>query len=817
MIKHYLIKQAIIKFAHVQHTNVQSKSLCNSADDPIARLFEAGKCLIGSSPNKKTACNHLSSIEKFNCNKEARRTKYYTLPYSRMAEKNYEFSENKMPVNKRIKRGVVASFIITWSGIVLAQEQDQPNFEELIVTAQKREQNVQEVPIAINVYRGDTLEDSGVESTLELRFVEPSLVFTTNAASGQPYLRGVGSDLITPGAESSIAIFLNDVYQSRTASSVQDLFDVERVDVVKGPQGVLFGRNAVGGAINIYTKKPGDEFGGTIKGTVGNFGKARFEGALDIPLTENVQLRVAGLTTQRDGFSSNIFTGGDVNDENLEALRAHIQMDLTDNFDVLVSVHHSEEDSTRNLDARVNTEGGFAIADAFGAIRSGDVFETALDEDSNLEFDSSELSVDANWKFDNFSLRSITSIRQLDLDITLDLDASQLAFASNSPVQESETFTQEFQLVSNTGGKLEWILGAFFLSEDASQQLNISLNFPAITGAPNGILDQPGGTVETTSFGIFGNVRYGFSDQWAISAGLRYNEDDRELDFFETISAGGNVVAEIPLQLEEDFDDVTPRVVLEYTPNADTLIYASFSEGYKAGGFNTNVFQTEGFDSENLNAFELGAKTTFSNRRGRLNAAIYNYDYSDLQLNVIPANSSVGTFQSVINAAEATIQGFEADILFAATSSLEFTAGLALVDAEFSEFLTVNPNDQAAGTISLSGGELPRAPSSSFTLGTNYTWNFGADALVWNINYRYEADQFLDPFQDDIVSRDNNSIFNSRLTYNLGDNFSVALWARNLTDEEVVQSALRVDGLFGTIEFHAPPRTYGLTVEYTFF
>ncbi len=703
---------------------------------------------------------------------------------------------------------------------VPAQEADSQYLNVIVVTAQKRDENVQDVPIAINAYSGEALISSGVENTIDLQVKEPSLVFSTNASFGQPYLRGVGSDLFTPGAESSIATFVDDVYQSRTTSALQDFFDVQRVDVVKGPQGVLFGRNAVGGAINIYSNKPTNAFEGYFNATYGNFDKVRLEGALNVPVVDDrVAWRVAGLFSQRDGYTDNLFNGGEVDDEDFVALRSHLDFNVTDNFDLLISGTYTSEDSSRSLAARVEPSLGLAIADAFGASRPAGAFNVALNEDSLIDIETFSISAEANWDFGAVALKSISAYRETDTEVLLDLDGSELDFASNNVFQDSETFSQEFQLISQNDGPFEWVLGLFYLHEEASQQLNVALTFPAVTNAPSDFLDQPGGTVETDSFGVFANAKYRLTDQLAFSAGIRYNRDERDLDFLESlsvISTGAPIPGPPPLQLSDSYDAFTPRFVLEYKPSGDVLLYASASRGYKAGGFNTNTFQPAGFEPETLWAYEAGIKSTFWDGRARVNSAGFYYDYSNLQLNTIPPGSPVGTFQIVINAAEATIKGWEADASFVPVDDFEVNAGFQLLDAEFDEFLALNPNDVASGEVDRAGGRLPRAPEFSLNIGAQYTWYIGDRPLVLRGDYRYESSQFLDIFQDATVSRDSNSVFNTRLTYEVSDNLSLAAWGRNLTNEDIVQSSLRVDGLFGTIQFFAPPRTYGGTVKVKF-
>ena len=697
--------------------------------------------------------------------------------------------------------------------------------DEVVTTAFKRVENVQEVPATLKVFTPHDLELAQVDNTQSLRNLEPSLVFTTNSAFGQPYLRGVGSDLFTPGAESSIATYVDNIYQTRSVSSVQNFFDMERVAVLKGPQGVFFGKNAVGGAINLTTQKPTDDFGGQVNFSYGNFDHTRLDGHINIPIkADKIALRLAGLSENRDGFTRNVQTGGRIDSADLLALRGHLALSVSEEFDVLLSANYSTEDSSRNLAARVNPEGGPAIADFFGAVRPDDIFELASNDDGQLELDNYNLSATVNYDLGWAKFKSITAYNDTDLQQSVDLDASQLEFANNSGFQTSESFTQEFLLVSEGKDAVEWVVGLFYLDEDASQEINNRLNFPILV--PN-TLDQIGGRVQTESIGVFGNVKYHFDDAWALSAGLRYNYDSRELDFFQNTTLfdpfpfGPDGPEGAPLTLpstnqdEASFNDITPNLTLEYNLADGGLLYGSISKGYKAGGFNTNVNQSS-FEEESLWAYEAGIKTSFWENRARVNGAAFIYDYSDLQLLTIPPGAPVGTFQIVINAGEASIKGAELDVAFAATESLSFDLGLALLDAEYDSFIATNPNVPDQLDVDRSGERLPRAPEISFRAGAQYETQLLGRGIALSANVRYESFQFLDAFQDELVSRDENVAVDAQLTYGLSDSINLNFWARNITDEETVGSALRVDGLFGVIEFYTPPRTYGASLSFDF-
>lgn len=689
--------------------------------------------------------------------------------------------------------------------------------EEVVVTAQKRAENVQDIPIAISAYSGNKLEQAGVENTLDLQVIDPSLVFTTNSVVGQPYLRGVGTDIFSPGAESSIATFIDDVYQSRSYSSLQDFFDVQRVDVVKGPQGVLFGRNAAGGAISFYSNKPSDELEGKLSVGLGNYSKQRIEGMLNVPLIEDkLNWRIAGMTSRRDGYVENLHSGTTLDDEDYIGLRSHLQFYPSDDLSLLLSVNYSREDSTRNLGIYVDTSSGSSIADGFGAIRYDDPYKVAINENSRNFSESLGVNLSAELQLDGSIIKSITSYRDAEAEVHLDLDGSQLDYASNSPNFGSETITQEVQWISDNDSNLEWVTGIFLLKEQADQQLNVALTFP-VPGLSD-LLDQPDGNVVTKSFGLFGNAKYTFTDEWALSAGLRYSKDERELDFLQTIMTASTrqVLATNELKQDADYEALTPRMVLEYTPDEDTLAYASISRGYKAGGFSTNTFQSNAFDSEYVWAYELGLKSTLWEGRAQFNSAVFYYDYDDLQLNTIPPGSAVGTFQIVINAAAAKVQGFEFSSTVFPVDDLELNFSAQILDATFEDFSALNPNELDKGEVDRSGARMPRAPELSLSFSAEYEWQVADRPLTARVDVRHESEQFLDPFQDNAVERDQNTIINARVGYDLSDDMRISFWGRNLADKEVVQSSIRVDGLIGTVQFFAPPRTYGLTFEMNF-
>lgn len=695
------------------------------------------------------------------------------------------------------------------------KKQERKPIESIVVTAQKRIENVQEIPIAITAFSGDRLVESGIENSLDLQMIDPALVITTNTVAAQPYLRGVGTDIFTPGAESSIATFVDDVYISRTTSALQDFLDIERVDVVKGPQGVLFGRNAVGGAINVYSNKPIEDFEGRISATLGNFNKRRLEAMINTPIVEDtIYWRFAALSSQRDGYSDNLHTNKDIDNDDLMSFRSHLKINVSDDFSLLFSANHTTEDSDRNLAIHID-DYGTGPASTVDKRLVEDKHDVSLNEDSFLDSEISGYSVTANLDFDNLSFKSITAFRKSDVIEHLDLDGTELDYLANTPNFTSESFTQEFQLVSNDNSNIEWVVGAFLLKEEATQQLNIALTFPG-----TGFKIQPDGLVETDAYALFGHVKYNLSNQWSVSTGLRYNHDERTIDFRQnTINLATNQIIDgttLAHNNTKEFHSYTPRIVAQYTPNDDMMFYASASRGYKAGGFNTNVYQEASFAPEFVWAYEGGFKSTLWQDRARINGALFYYDYTDMQLNSLPPGSATGTFQVVFNAAKATVKGIELATTFVPNDDFEFGINAQYLDASFDEFVAENPNEPSMGEVNRSGERMPRAPEISLSLTAKYIWLIGERALTWHGDMRYESDQYLDVFQDKKVQRKANVMLNTRLNYEINDNTTISAWIRNLTDEDVVQSSIRADNLLGVANFYAPPRTFGLTLDWSF-
>jgi iron complex outermembrane receptor protein len=670
--------------------------------------------------------------------------------------------------------------------------------EVLLVTAERREAGAGDVPISLSVSSGEMLDASGTESSYDLQLRVPGLVFSTSSVLGQPYLRGVGSDLISTGADASLGTFVDGVYQSRAVGALQDFYDVERVEVLRGPQGTLFGRNTTAGAVRIFTRKPEPDFSVESDLLYGNFDKLRWRGSVNVPISDQVITRLSALHTQRDGFTDNSFLGKDLDGEGRSAVRGQLLFEPNNRASLLLRGDYTHERSTRGLAPKVSEPLASSPAVGAGALIPAGPRDVLNDTSNSASVDLWGVSVEGDLEFDGFAFESLTAFRRSEYAQRLDSDATELPFAVVSPDEVSNTFSQELQLTSTHDGRVQWLGGVFYLHEDAEQ--DVDLNALAA-----GVRDRTGADLETNSVGVFGEASVQFWDAFRASAGLRYSYEHRSQDFHETVN--GAPVADF--DQTADWDAWSPRFTVEYAVRDDALLYASISRGFKSGGFNSSVAQAQPFDPEFMWAYEAGLKLRALAGRARLDLAGFYYDYKDIQL-AIPRGLP---FPEVVNAGHADIWGLEVQGQLVPVEALELEASLAYLDATFSDLTAIDANNPGSDP-DRSGNRMPRAPEFSAFVAAQYrapVHRFGT--LTPRVEYRYQSEIFFNLFEDDYVRQAGYGIWNLRLTYeSRGRCCFVAGFARNLGDKLYAQNVIRADPAFGTLAFWGAPRTYGFQI-----
>jgi iron complex outermembrane receptor protein len=718
--------------------------------------------------------------------------------------------------------------------------------EEVIVTAQKRTESLQDVPIAVSAFQRDELRDFGISDTQSLQAVTPSLVFNNRGPVAQPFIRGIGTTLSLLGLEPSVATYVDDQYYPRPVGSIMELPDIERVEVLKGPQGTLYGRNATGGAIRIVTRDPGDELSGDVELSLGNYDLLKFSGYIEGPLGDNLRGNLSVLSAQRDGFGEQQESGlDDLDSLDVQTYRTKLVWGASERLVAKLALDYTTREDTAGSETIDITSDKSALLGAPGAIgpswaegvgafppfgnvvptgKAQDDVRSSVDKDNEQDMFNVQLRFD--FDMDSTSLVSITTYQDFESETnTADFDASRLVLSDINDLEENDSFSQEFQWLSNSDGNLNWLLGAYYFESDGEYQLFFDGADLIVTGFQK--LASPRSRLETTAWALFGQATYHFNDAWSLTLGGRYSEEEKEI-VADMIDFTGAV------EDDETWDEFTPRAVLEYSWE-DGMTYLSYSRGFKSGGFAypyINSFSDKPVDSEVLDMYEWGVKADFLANTLRFNAAVFFYDYEDLQVNrnagFVP---DVGIVLPVENAGGAEVTGLELDLTWLATDNLTLNGGFTALDTEYTDYAatpSVYNTAQVPGPVVASvdydarGDDMIRAPDFAAYVAINYTLPLaGGASIPFNLTYSYKSEFDFDLIPGDRNNRvdeyrhDSYQLLNARVAYtSSNEDWSVALWGNNLTDEEyfdeVVAFATAVRATVGA------PRTYGIDFIYNF-
>lgn len=681
--------------------------------------------------------------------------------------------------------------------------QDDARIDVITVTAQKREEDSQRVPIAMSVFTGESLALSGIDNTEALEMVTPGLTFNGGGTLGVPAIRGVNSNLQGVGTDPSTAMYIDGVYIPRFTNAVMNFMDQERVEVLKGPQVVLYGRNATAGAINLISKTPANEFGGYVNVQVGNYGLVRVGAAVDIPLVDDKLLFRGSLMRVRDdGYTANLLDPNDRGQrQDTTAGRVTLRFQPSDEFDFTLRGAFVDEDGSRNAFEPLNPS---LLGSAFP--EAAELRVIAADQFNHMPVEFRNISGTARWDVGWSELRSITSYTESEFGpLNYDVDGVEFGiFSVGVPgqpelglFQNSNTFSQELTLTGQAS-RLEWIFGGSYLNEDGEYGGADQI------AARGGIIFFPA-VVETDAYAVYGSVTYNISDMFRINAGARYSYEKKRAGRTDSGPAPG------PFQFETvSWEDFTPTAGIDFFPNDDILLYFKWSEGFKSGGFNTFGLASEPpVNPEQITSFEVGVKSVWFDGRLQVNASGFIYDYTDLQLQTFdPAAGFV--FK---NAAKADIRGIEVAVEAAPTPNLRLNAGLALLDAEFDEFPTLDPSTAPPTPISLAGNRLPLSPEVTVNVGMTYTAPVpGYGELVLRADYYYSAERFF--AAENLFAADSYSLVNGRLSFVPESQiWKISVFAKNIANKDVINFHLLPGIDIVTLD---PPRTYGAELEVNF-
>ena len=716
--------------------------------------------------------------------------------------------------------------------------------EEVTVTARRRAESLQDVPIAVTALSGDELTMRGAQDITEIAQAVPSVTLEPSRATNTTltaFIRGVGQQDPLAGFEQGVALYLDDVYLARPQGALLDIYDVERIEVLRGPQGTLYGRNAVGGAIKYVTRRLSDDLNVRLRGSYGQYNQMDLVGTVSGAVADGFRLGATVASFQRDGFGDNLFTGGEQYDKDIVGYRISAEWEPTDAVLIRLAYDNTDDQSSAVAGWRPYP-GAFS-----GTPSPRDVFDTnagastlpstaGINGNNQVEAEGWMASIDWNVT-DEITLRSITSGREDFTESVIDFDSLATPDFDAPVIYDNEQFSQEFQLLWNTD-RWNLVLGYYYLDSEASNDFDVVLGLLV----PGGLTAYTGGVVETEAWSVFGDLTYELTERWSLSVGGRYTEDERSADIFRANYLGtgspafGNDSAFL-LAVGSDYEasrtyyDFSPRINLSYALNEDVTVYGGYSEGWKAGSFDprgANFLTPEverGFDPEELDSWELGLKSTWWGGRAVTNVALFYSDYRDMQ---IPGSvgvdsdgdgvndSFVGT---VTNAAQSTISGIEIEGNLLLTENLSLAFSGSFLDASIDEWLVggVDVSDQRA---------IQNTPEEMMFVGLNYTIPaFGGEVLLaTNYSYKSEIQQFEAPAPD--IDQDAYGIWNASVVWRSdSEAWIVGLHGKNLADEEYrtagycfgfqgCPSALGLEN--NTTVFFGPPRTVFATVEYRF-
>lgn len=762
-----------------------------------------------------------------------------------------------------VRWGVTSLALLPISPITFADGTD-TFLEEVTVTARKREESLQDAPLAVSAFTGEALEYRGIVNLSQVAEITPNLTFQNNPSFGGAsnaaaiYLRGVGQKEFLPTTDPGVGIYIDGVYVARSVGAILDLIDVEQVEVLRGPQGTLFGRNTIGGAISLTTRKPHETLSGSMDIKFGTDNRQDIKGTINLPLSDTLYSSLSLATFNQDGYLKRE-DGVELGDDETLTGRIALRWLASENLDINFTADYTEDKESGpamtligiapgtlpsatpappiatiyNVGATLRA-GGPAVPCAVGGITTPglpavpDCYDNSFVQGNDYNagtapaFSESELwSTNLNIEWDlneSLTLKSITAFRSLDSQFARDGDHSPFTVSQFFDDLEQDQFSQEFQLLGDTfDGRLKWVLGAYYFEEDGN---NVNLLDFAISNF------RSGGKFDTESTALFAQGTWDINDKLSLTLGLRYTDETKsflpdQIIFNNPFEGTGDPNLDAPflaagsrilplLEKETDIQETNPMLNLAYQWNNSLMTYATYSEGFKSGGFTQRVFPPivapftapagtpdidliPTFEPEFVKVYELGAKYRSNEGRLTVNAAIFQTTYDDMQIQVFTSVAPVTR-----NAGSATIEGAELEIQAIPGNGWLLDFSLGLLDASYddidtSETLVDKDNDfERVSDVTANGGV-----SKEFTLDSGST-------ITARVDVSYRSEMYHDTFNTEALKQDDLTLVNARISWLSADQaFSVNLSGTNLTDEEYLISGVQGDA-FQSIEglFH---------------
>ncbi len=747
----------------------------------------------------------------------------------------------------RLSHAIAFGLALTAAG-VQAQEQSPPAAAEsatpddavrlgtITVTARKREETLQDVPVAVTAFTPEALDRLNVRDLGDLDAQVPNL--TIYAARGSnstvtAYIRGVGQSDPLWGVDPGVGIYLDDVYIARPQGALLDVFDVDRVEVLRGPQGTLYGKNTIGGAIKYISRGLPTELEGFGQITVGNYDQLDVKAGIGGPLggSEALRARVAAASLNRDGFGENLTNGAPVTDKEINALRFGLGAYVTDDFDIQFAFDWIDDQSGVR-GAQMLAPNPF-IPVFFPAMGPFPPLEDRYDIRSGmLNINDTEMkgaSATANWRAsEDWTFKYVLAKRESETETNIDFDTTPAKVADVKAFYRDQQISNEIQANFDAGGRARGVMGLYFFDGEAGGQV-LNNFFDLLFGDTQG-------TVFTESVAVYADWTFDLTDRLKLDVGARYTDEDKHAVVLnrgysdDTFTTPISVVADFDKTI--NFQNVSPKVSLDYQVTPDIMVYGLATRGFKSGGFNIRAQATavprsaEPFDDEQVDSFEIGSKMALFDQRLFLNLAYFHNDYKDIQLSVFTAFDSDGDgdddafFGDFTNAGSGTVQGLEVEYQWLPTQNWLISGNLAWLDAEFDEFGFFDPVLQQNVDIA-DEQEFTNAPEFSGALNVEYRHPLAnAGELSFRVGYSYQSEVTA---TTEIVrtgavpiTQDGYGLISAGVIWRTGGPWTLSLQGTNLADEEYLTTGYVIPALGVRTGFYGAPRQYSLSARYDF-
>ncbi|MDR6840443.1 TonB-dependent receptor [Pseudoxanthomonas sacheonensis] len=704
---------------------------------------------------------------------------------------------------------------------------DATTLDKITVTARKREETLQEVPVAVTAFTPEVLDKLNIKDIGDLDAQVPNLTIYAargSSSTATAYIRGVGQADPLWGVDPGVGIYLDDVYIARPQGALLDVFDVGRIEVLRGPQGTLYGKNTIGGAIKYISRGLPTETEGFAQISVGNYNqldaKAAIGGSIGGP-DSGLRARVAVASMNRDGYGENRFSGQEVSDKEINSARFQLGAYAGDDFDVQFAVDWMDDQSgvrgAKMLAPNPLAPAYPPLDDPYD-IRSGmrNINDTVM----------KGASATVNWRpNEDWSFKYVVAKRESDTETNIDFDTTPLTLVDVRAFYSDSQVSHELQANYDGGGRARGVMGLYAFDGDAGGQvLNHFFNPLGPITLTNPLYGDTQGVVNTSSVALYADWTFDLTNKLKLDVGVRYTDEDKHaiaLNRFYTDLTYSTVWGTAAnFDKTVNFKNVSPKVSLDYQITPDIMVYGLASRGFKSGGYNIRANTTavprsgEPFDDEQVDSYEIGSKMAFFDQRLFLNLAAFHNVYKDIQLSVFTSytlpNGSQSFFGDFTNAGKGTVNGFELEYQWLPTEHWLISGNLAWLDAKYDEFITSGVNVAA-------NQRFTNAPEFSGALNVEYRTDLANGGnLSARVGYSYQSEVWPTTDLSPAIRQDGYGLLGAGVTWKVNDAWQLSLQGSNLADEEYRTTGYNIAAYGVLTGFYGPPRQYTLTARYDF-